>query len=172
MKFKDIKRLTTWGSYEVDISWEYLEWQLEKYETRYGLDLDPDFQRGHVWTEAQQKAYIEYILRGGKTAKTLLFNCAKFHGGNFTDKMVLVDGKQRLNAVMKFIRNQLAVFDGVYFKDFEDNLGDLVGGFRVYINELQTRAEVLQWYLEVNSGTPHSESELSRVKKLLELEIK
>lgn len=71
---------------------------------------------------------------------------------------------------MKFIHNELAVFDGVYFKDFEGHLSDLVGGFRVYINELETRAEVLQWYLEVNSGTPHSEDELSRVKKLLEME--
>ena len=32
-----------------------------------GLDLDPPFQRGHVWTDDQRSAYMEYILSGGYT---------------------------------------------------------------------------------------------------------
>ena len=39
---------------------------------------------------------------------------------------------------------------------------------RIVVNDLQTREEVLQWYLELNSaGTPHSKEELDRVKALL-----
>ena len=31
-------------------------------EEAEGLILNPDFQRGHIWTEEQQTAYIEYLL--------------------------------------------------------------------------------------------------------------
>ena len=32
-----------------------------------GLQFNPDFQRGHVWTEGQQIAFMEFLLKGGKT---------------------------------------------------------------------------------------------------------
>ena len=39
------------------------------------------------------------------------------------------------------------------------------------INNLQTRKEVLQWYIELNSGgTVHTDAEIDRVKKLLRKE--
>ena len=53
---------------------------------------------------------------------------------------------------------------------FEDNLPmeiDII----VNINELKTRKEVLKWYIEMNEGgTPHTEEEIKRVKRLLESE--
>jgi len=37
------------------------------------------------------------------------------------------------------------------------------------VNNLKTRKEVLQWYIEFNSGgTVHTDAEIQRVKKLLE----
>lgn len=42
---------------------------------------------------------------------------------------------------------------------------------RVNINNLQTRKEVLQWYIEFNSGgTVHTKEEIDRVKELLAAE--
>lgn len=36
------------------------------------------------------------------------------------------------------------------------------------VNCLQTRKDMLQWYIDMNSGgTVHSEEEINRVKKLL-----
>ena len=38
-------------------------------------------------------------------------------------------------------------------------------------NNLKTRKEVLQWYIEMNNGgTPHTKEEINRVKILLETE--
>ena len=39
-----------------------------------GLQLNPEFQRGHVWTEEQQIAWVEYYLRGGKSGNTIYLN--------------------------------------------------------------------------------------------------
>jgi len=45
------------------------------------------------------------------------------------------------------------------------------GMLKFNVNDLQTRGEVLQWYIEMNSGgVVHSDEEIKRVKKLLEQE--
>lgn len=37
------------------------------------------------------------------------------------------------------------------------------------VNDLKTKREVLQWYVQMNNGgTPHSAEEIERVKKLME----
>jgi len=42
---------------------------------------------------------------------------------------------------------------------------------RININDLPTKKDVLQWYVEMNSnGTIHTEDEINRVKELLEKE--
>jgi uncharacterized protein with ParB-like and HNH nuclease domain len=173
MKFKDIPQLTSVGSYQVNMPLYYVserikEWQEDEY---YGLQLDPDFQRGHVWTENQQIAYIEYLLRGGKSARVIYFNKPNWRGdGTYEyDDFVCVDGLQRLTAVIKFMNNEIKVF-GNYLRDFEDKLSiDIDLLFNV--NNLKTKKEVLQWYIEFNSGgTPHSKEEIEKVKKLILLE--
>lgn len=174
MRFSDIKPFTKDGNYEVNVGLKYLERTLKNYEEDYGLELNPDFQRGVVWTEEQQIAYVEFFLRGGKTARVIYFNCPSFSRNvkENDSPMVCVDGLQRLTAIRKFLNNELKVF-GSYLNGFEDK--DIMlrglGLLRFNINNLQTRKEVLQWYLDFNTGgTVHSQDEINRVKRLLENE--
>jgi len=171
MRFQDLPQLTQSGSYRVNVTLTRIIPTLAEWERDYGLILDPDFQRAHVWTEQQQIKFVEFMLRGGKSGRELLFNCPRF-GSNSNNKepMVLVDGKQRINAITRFMSHELPIFGGHYLSDFTDTPRYYVTDFILCINDLQTRAEVLQWYLEVNSGTPHTEQELERVRLLLESE--
>ena len=166
MKFKDIPQYTSYGTYAPHtplmsvISWI-------EYETSEGLQLNPDFQRGYVWTEQQQISYMEYLLKGGKNAITIYFNMPGWMN-NWEGDFVCVDGLQRITAVMKFMKNELPVF-GAYYKDFEDKPHHIYLIFNV--NNLKTRKEVLQWYIEFNSGgTIHTKEEINKVKKLLKEE--
>lgn len=169
MDYKEIPKLTSVGGYEIHQSWRYLEdWitnHTNKGEGITSLDLEPDFQRGHVWKKSQQVAYVEYCLKGGAQNNKLLFNCVGWMG-NFKGPFVIVDGKQRLEAVRKFLRDDLEVF-GQKCSEF----GKLPHEYHfvVNINNLKTREEVLQWYLEMNSGgTPHTKAELDKVRVLLQ----
>lgn len=46
--------------YTIDVSFRYIEHQLNGYEQDWGgLNLEPSFQRGHVWTHRQRVAFIE-----------------------------------------------------------------------------------------------------------------
>jgi hypothetical protein len=176
MKFSDIPQLTHWGGYSIDVFWNSLESQLNGYIGQ-GLQLSPDFQRAHVWTAEQQRAYVEFILRGGRSGKDILLNSPSWHSDSDVvdgyDDFVLVDGKQRLEAVMAFLRNDLYIsFNSkhCFFEDFEDRMRYYLG-FRFHINCLRTRREVLQWYLDINTGgTPHTSDEIERVRVLLDKE--
>lgn len=165
-RFRDIPKFTPDGEYATDAEWGYL---IEKWlpdQLAEGLNLDPDFQRGHVWTEQQQTRYIEFALRGGKTGKSIYFNHPQWMGG-FEGEMVIVDGKQRLEAVRRFMKNEIKAF-GYYFNEYTDNLRLTSARLRIHVNTLQTRAEVLQWYIDLNAGgVVHSDEEIQRVRELL-----
>lgn len=146
---------------------EYVEY-IEREVTNYNLQLNPKFQRGHVWSEDQQIAYVEFLLRGGKSGRDFYFNWNKI-----TDEYVCVDGLQRTTALYKFVNEEIKVF-GQYFSEFEFGIvagKTALAEFRlnVYQNHLTSKRELLEWYLDMNSGgTPHSAEEIERVKKMIE----
>lgn len=167
---RDIPQFIHGGSYAVHISWSYLRDHIRAHVSeRPCLDLDPDFQRAHVWTEAQQIAYVEYCLRGGESGRDLWFNCAGWMRDS-RGPYVIVDGKQRLEAVRRFLDDEIPAF-GHQLSDYGDKLRPMEPAFIWHVNNLPTRAEVLEWYLQLNSGgTVHTPDELARVQELLRLE--
>ena len=164
-KFQDIPPFTRTPTYYVNQSWKYMpEWISDQDE----LELDPDFQRAHVWTQDQQIKYVEFRLRGGSSGRDLYFNHPGWMG-NFTGRFVLVDGKQRLQAALKFMNNEIPAF-GTLYKDYIDKIRLSTVDFIVHVNDLKTDKEVLQWYIDLNAGgTPHTESEISKVKDMINL---
>lgn len=168
-KFADIPKFTSFGHWESDYSMAEVAHTVKQWQEEMNLDIDPDFQRDHVWTEAQQIAWMEFYLRGGNTGRTLYFNFPGWQR-SFKGDFVLVDGKQRLNAIFRFLNNEFPVFGDSYYKDFTDSI-HMLQSIKINVNNLKTRSEVLKWYLEMNTGgTPHTEEELNRVGGLLEIE--
>jgi len=181
MRFRDIPKFVHGGNYAVDVSWSYLEeWLQAQVDDGTGLDLDPDFQRGHVWDDRKRVAYVEYILRGGMSSKSLWWNCKGWNHGRRDTPLTIVDGKQRMEAVRMFLRNELCIFAnldkrkrGFVYTEFTDKLGIIDAAFRMHVNNLETKELVLQWYLDLNEGgVVHTEEELTRVRGLLEQEKK
>ena len=172
MNYQILKTKTTPANYRVNIEWEYLEGTIESYLNKKlaPLNIDPDFQRGHVWTEAQQIAYLEFKFSGSSGSNEIQLNCPGWMN-DFRGPFELVDGKQRLNAVLKFLKNEIKIF-GYLRKEIEGRIPSYCE-FVFHINNLSNRYDVLKWYIELNSGgTPHTQEELNKVKKLIEKEEK
>jgi hypothetical protein len=167
IRFCDVPQFPT-AHYEVLTSLGYLAKTVDEHVKDYGLNLDPDFQRGHVWNMTQRIAFMEYMLQGGEGGRVLSFNHPNWQGVTRpTDTYEILDGKQRLTTALMFLRNEVPVFDGHLFRDFTDRI-DLGNGFRWRIFALPKRADVLRYYLAMNAGgTPHSEAEIERVRALL-----
>ena len=171
-KFKDIKQVTVNAHYSTNVTWDYLEDSLSHWIEKAKLaklNMNPDFQRGHVWTRDQQIAYVEFKLRGGSGSNVILFNCVGWMN-SFKGPFVLVDGKQRLEAVRAFLRDEIPAF-GHFYSEYEDKFMLRGVDFIFKVNDLKTRAEVLNWYIELNGGgTPHTINEIEYVRTLLELD--
>lgn len=58
---------------------------------------------------------------------------------------------------------------GSYISEYEDEMSLMRNSIKVNINNLKTKKEVLQWYVDMNAGgTPHTSEEINRIKKMIE----
>lgn len=167
--FQDVPQMPA-NQYEIDVEWHYLEETVQKHTREDGLDLLPRFQRGHVWTEAQQAAYVAAMLHGCEVARTIIFNHSRWDElpqNPPKGTMVIVDGLQRLEAVRKFMRGDLRVF-GKRYGEFKGVMRMNHARFKVRITKLPTEEAVIRFYLALNAGgTPHTDEEIARVRGLI-----
>lgn len=169
-RFRDIPRFYR-ANYAIDVDWKYLEQQLANWQRDFGLDLEPDFQRAHVWDDAKRTAYVEYRLREGQYARDVYFNCTGWDSSATPEPMVIVDGKQRLEAVRRFVRDELPAF-GLLCSQYEDRLRGCYD-LRFHVADFATRAELLRFYLDVNAGgVVHTQDELDKVRRMLAAETR
>ena len=170
-KFRDIPQVTKDGTYRINVSLDWLENQIDRYVLEYNLDMDTDFQRAHVWTDVQSSDFVQHLLRGGIGSDVIRFNCPGWRSHDITGNMVVVDGKQRLTACLRFMRNEIPAF-GYLYKEYEGRLRIIGPGLVFLINDIRNRADVLRWYLEINEGgVVHTQAELNLVRELLAEEL-
>jgi hypothetical protein len=173
-KFSDIPRFVAEGQWECDYRPDRLIAQVDCWIEEDGLDMNPDFQRGHVWTQQQQEAYIEFFMRGGKTGRVFYFNNPTWNRAgpeNGYKDFVIVDGLQRLTAWRRFFSNEIRLC-GSLLKEFNEEMRMSTNTVKVNVNDLRTRADVLQWYVDFNcGGTVHSDEEIARVRGLIAAEL-
>lgn len=169
-----IKPLAT-AKWQADYRWDDLERSLAKLGSDYGcLELNPDFQRGHVWTPEQQVHFIENCLRGVVASNGFLiqFNCPEWSDPNpdtdLPSGLQCVDGLQRYTAVTEFVKGNVKPFgytaeelQGTQFAVYRFHM-------KVAVHSFTKRSDLLEHYLAINAGgTPHSPAEIERVRGLL-----
>ena len=165
------------SNYTVDVDFKDLRDHFDRYAKSYGsFEYCPDFQRGHVWTEEQKIKYVEAYIRGclGDTQKTIILNCPDFRDDVSEDcdlsGFCIVDGLQRVTAMLDFIDGKFKVFDFFTMSDFDRTRFSLVHqGFKISVFSFQKKSDLLKYYLAINSGgVVHSDDEINRVKGMLE----
>lgn len=140
------------------------------------FDLNPDFQRGHVWDEAKQVAYVESYLRGNASA-LFRFNNVSITGSPRIDDgdvktydMVCIDGLQRITALREFMADRLTVFEDLKASNLRGTVMDplrTVFNFEVEVFAFPRRHELLDYYVAINAGgVVHTPEEIERVKIL------
>ncbi len=163
------------AKWQADYRWDSLEKSLANLGNDYGgLELNPDFQRGHVWTAFQQAHYIENCMRGIVASSGFLIqlNCADWGEpdpeSDLPKGLQCVDGLQRYTAVTEFVKGNVKPF-GFTAQELS---GTQFSPKRIYmkvaIHGFTKRADLLAHYLALNAGgTPHSAEEIERVRGLL-----
>jgi hypothetical protein len=110
------------------------------------------------------------MLKGCITGRDVYFNHPTWGSFENAEQYPLqcVDGQQRIGAVVEFMSNRLPIFGGHYLKDFGGILPWDRAYLMIHVNNLKSRKDVIQWYLDLNTGgTVHADAELDRVRGLL-----
>ncbi|MGW7597183.1 DUF262 domain-containing protein [Streptomyces antimycoticus] len=82
------------------------------YKQELGLDLNPPYQRGQVWTEDQRVALVRSWLTGVPTGVVILSDRMhnEWQGEDATNCVyAVIDGKQRLTTAIDWYEGTLAV---------------------------------------------------------------
>jgi hypothetical protein len=143
---------------------------LSMYHTSSGLDLDPNYQRGHVWSDDQKVSLIDSIFRNVDIGKFTVIRRP------FSEELdcyyEMLDGKQRTQALIEFYQDgfkyrgryysELHPFDRYHFKGYNISYAE---------TEPLTRSQKYRYFLILNTaGTPMSEGHLDKVRDMLATE--
>ena len=92
--------------------------------TTSDLNLTPSYQRGDVWTTNDRQALIESVLRGIPLPSIILREVGP------SDPQEVVDGKQRLTALLRFVGSHPAALARVQAADSRHPGQDLLKNFK------------------------------------------
>ena len=152
-------------------------------EIRRGvLQLNPDYQRGAVWTDEQAARFVGHWLEGGEVPRIWVQRWDS--GDNVTPgdlarygvgasgylPQEVVDGQQRLRAIYRWATGEVAaeMTDGQRVTYSQTNEVER-RGFSIQLTYIDLpRVERLRLYLRINrGGTVHTAEEIARVREML-----
>ena len=141
-----------WESYSHPIS------DIKDWDKNNRLELRPDFQRNEVWTKSAQIMLIDTIIKGIPIPKIYIKSIIK-EGNTYR---VVIDGQQRLTAILKFVNDKLSLnspycgeYIGKKFKDLPEEIKNEILRYKIDINEIfnPTDEEIRDLYARVNKYT-------------------
>lgn len=131
-----------------------------------GLDLNPDYQRGNVWTGAQKVALIDSIFKNVDIGKFTIIR--RRFDEELEHLYEVLDGKQRTIAIAEFFEGrykykgktfyELHPKDQFHFKNYAISYAEI---------EPLTNEQKYRYFLKLNTtGQPHDSEHLDRVHRM------
>lgn len=132
---------------------DFLEW-----DKAGQLELNPRFQRRHVWTDKAKSYLMDTILRGKPIPK--IFIRQKINVSTKTSTRDVVDGQQRLRTILSFIKDGFVIsksqnqdYGGLKFSQLPEEVQAQVLAYEVSVDLLINLpdSEVLDIFSRLNS---------------------
>jgi hypothetical protein len=157
--------------------------ELLKLRSQQMLVVNPEYQRGVVWTVGQKKKLVDSVLRGYPIPLIYLHRIRQAAGKLVSERYEVIDGQQRINALSDFHEGAFKLFNPVAdaaearFPDFivkqacpwggqafQDLTGDLKDRFlntslRIVQIETHDSNEARDLFVRLQSGMPLNSQE-------------
>jgi hypothetical protein len=163
-RFDMVKSLVPDCTYRVDFGMSRIKEFIEQYE----VDMDPAYQRDYVWDINQKQKFVGALLQNPNSIPIFWFN---WKSKRHTDGSEVVDGKQRMNALLEWGQGKFEAICPCEERFHVDQLDEIS---KRYVNYSCTckmhfvclsPIEVMRFYLALNSGgTIHSSEDLAKVR--------
>lgn len=131
------------------------------------LDLQPDFQRGAVWSRPKQRLLVDSIIRGWYVPPVHVVRTSE-------DRQTVLDGQQRLNSIFQFVNGvfpidgraepfdrEIELLDGVTYHHLTEQARRRFDRFTVRVFEVVDYApeEPYELFYRLNQPTPLTSAE-------------
>ena len=135
---------------------------------KFGLNMNPPYQRGHVWTDEDKISLIKSVFSNVDIGKFVVVHLG--YGGKYSYE--ILDGKQRLTALMEYYENRFPVM-GKYYNELTRSdryhFKDYIVHFAMIENA--TAEQKLRYFIMLNTGgVSVSEDHMFKVKRMLKME--
>lgn len=125
----------------------------------------PEFQRSNdKWTKQMKIKFVENILSGIGTSFLL---------GNIGNKGVhyncmLIDGQQRVTALVEWMNGNFPVFNDIYYSKELDSFLANIYEVKTKIYTFENEKEMVKFYISMNENITHSKEDIKKAKDYLE----
>lgn len=145
--------------------------------------VNSEYQRGVVWTDAQQKRLIDSLMRGYTLPLIYLHEKREQIGDRTRDGLDIIDGQQRLIAISRYVKGDYRLFDpktenhiakfplflqnkpcewaGKHFHELSDDLKGRFLGTKLMLVLIQSpnNDEVRDLFIRLQAGSALNEQE-------------
>ncbi len=144
------------------------------------LKANPEYQRSLVWSQHQQKMFIDSLLRG-YNAPAFYFHVKRTHviEDQYNTNLEIIDGQQRVNAIVEYLEGAFELLDpsdensfrfpnfvkdspspwaGKRFDDLDKEIKDNLSNHKIVSYEITTddENEIRDLFIRLQAGTPLS----------------
>lgn len=166
-----MERITEADDIHINYQQRDLSSLISKMSDEYGIDLNPEYQRGLVWTYLQKIALIDSIFKNVDIGKFAIIKREWGSNPNTpqTPKLSeMLDGKQRLTAIWEFYCGRFKYKDK-YFYELHPRDRHHFKHYAISYAETSplTDEQKYRYFLKLNTtGVPIAEEHMDRVRKL------
>jgi hypothetical protein len=114
----------------------------------------PVYQRGDIWTDKQKSLLIDSMLRG--------IDVPKFYLQRTSEGWDVIDGQQRIRAVVGFFNEEVTDDDGRNFEELGETEKATIENYPFTITEVEdiTEEEIRLLFVRLQLGTPINSGEM------------
>lgn len=133
----------------------------------WGVDMNPEYQRGNVWSLEDKVALIDSIFNDIEIGRIVLMK--RDYSDERKEAYEIIDGKQRLTALTEFYEDRFQ-YKGLFFSQmhpFDQNHFENKQMAVIEAPEM-SREQVIEYFIRVNiSGRPVNPEHLEKVKAMI-----
>lgn len=135
----------------------------------FGIDMEPDYQRGYVWEMCDKEALLDSIFENVDIGKFVLIRLDSEQWSTRDVMYEILDGKQRLSTLIEYYENRFP-YNGKYFNDLSGLDRYTLMQHTISVGEVDNanKKEVYNYFLMLNkTGRPMAKEQIEKVEKLL-----
>lgn len=137
---------------------------------RNDIDMEPEYQRDYVWSQKDKESLISSIFNNIEIGR-FVFKKNPFDPTKTIKRLEIVDGKQRLNAIVEFFTGQFK-WNGKYYHELSHRDRYKFMDTKVMICDLDrdmTRKDIMEVFVRINTtGKVMDSAHIEKIQKMID----